>query len=289
MLSDPIAALATPPGRSAIAVVRLSGAGAFEIAARVVDGFRSDRPRVATLATLPRCRRRPDRSRARHRVPRPAQLHRRGSRRALLPRRPARARPPARRPPRRRRPPGRAGRVHPPRGAQRQARPGAGRGGGRPDRRGRAGAGPGGAAPARRRAVAADSRTLRECLVETEGLLAYEIDFPGEDDGPVPPAAHRRAARGGRRPDRAAARHGAGRRAAPRGRAARAGRPAQRRQVVAVQRAARQSSARWSPRFPAPRATPSRPTPIFSAGRSGWSTPPDSGRRPTGSTGWASR
>ena len=33
MLSDPIAALATPPGRSAIAVVRLSGDGAFEIAA----------------------------------------------------------------------------------------------------------------------------------------------------------------------------------------------------------------------------------------------------------------
>jgi len=52
MLSDPIAALATPPGRSAIAVVRLSGAGALAVAARVVDGFRADRPRVATLATL---------------------------------------------------------------------------------------------------------------------------------------------------------------------------------------------------------------------------------------------
>jgi tRNA modification GTPase len=52
MLSDPIAALATPPGRSAIAVVRLSGAGALAIAARVVDGFHSDCPRVATLATF---------------------------------------------------------------------------------------------------------------------------------------------------------------------------------------------------------------------------------------------
>ena len=52
MLSDPIAALATPPGRSAIAVVRLSGAGALTVAARVVDGFRSDCPRVATLATF---------------------------------------------------------------------------------------------------------------------------------------------------------------------------------------------------------------------------------------------
>jgi tRNA modification GTPase len=29
---------------------------------------------------------------------------------------------------------------------------------------------------------------LRERLVETQGLLAYDIDFPGEDDGPVPPA-----------------------------------------------------------------------------------------------------
>ena len=35
MLSDPIAALATPAGRSALAVIRLSGAGAFEVAARV--------------------------------------------------------------------------------------------------------------------------------------------------------------------------------------------------------------------------------------------------------------
>lgn len=39
MLSDPIAALATPAGRSAIAVVRLSGEGAFAIAARVIEGF----------------------------------------------------------------------------------------------------------------------------------------------------------------------------------------------------------------------------------------------------------
>ncbi len=52
MLSDPIAALATPPGRSALAVVRVSGLGAFAVVARVVEGFRSDRPRVATLATF---------------------------------------------------------------------------------------------------------------------------------------------------------------------------------------------------------------------------------------------
>ena len=51
MLSDPIAALATPPGRSAIAVVRLSGDGAFDIAARIVPGFRVE-PRMAQLASF---------------------------------------------------------------------------------------------------------------------------------------------------------------------------------------------------------------------------------------------
>lgn len=52
MLSDPIAALATPPGRSALAVVRLSGRGAFEVAARVISGFRAEPARHATLATF---------------------------------------------------------------------------------------------------------------------------------------------------------------------------------------------------------------------------------------------
>lgn len=52
MLSDPIAALATPPGRSAVAVVRVSGAGAFGVAAVVIEGFRFDRPRTAILATF---------------------------------------------------------------------------------------------------------------------------------------------------------------------------------------------------------------------------------------------
>jgi tRNA modification GTPase len=52
VLSDPIAALATPPGRSALAVVRLSGRGAFELAASVIRGFRTDRPRRATLAVF---------------------------------------------------------------------------------------------------------------------------------------------------------------------------------------------------------------------------------------------
>jgi tRNA modification GTPase len=52
MLSDPIAALATPPGRSAIAVVRLDGVGALAVAERVVRGFAAAPPRRSTLATF---------------------------------------------------------------------------------------------------------------------------------------------------------------------------------------------------------------------------------------------
>ncbi len=52
MLSDPIAALATPPGQSALAVVRLSGRGAIDIAARVVPTFSSEPPRTAHLANF---------------------------------------------------------------------------------------------------------------------------------------------------------------------------------------------------------------------------------------------
>ena len=52
MLTDPIVALATPPGRSALAVIRLSGAGAFGIAARVIPGFRADPPRTAHYAAF---------------------------------------------------------------------------------------------------------------------------------------------------------------------------------------------------------------------------------------------
>lgn len=52
MLSDPIVALATPPGRSALAVIRLSGTGAFGIAARVIPSFRADPPRTAHYAAF---------------------------------------------------------------------------------------------------------------------------------------------------------------------------------------------------------------------------------------------
>lgn len=52
MLYDPIVALATPPGRSALAIVRLSGRGALAIAGRVVPGFQSEPPRVARYAAF---------------------------------------------------------------------------------------------------------------------------------------------------------------------------------------------------------------------------------------------
>jgi tRNA modification GTPase len=54
VLSDPIVALATPPGRSGLAVIRLSGAGAFAVAARVVAGFAAEPARAARLATFRR-------------------------------------------------------------------------------------------------------------------------------------------------------------------------------------------------------------------------------------------
>lgn len=50
MLSDPIVALATPPGRAALAVVRVSGADAVAVAARVVPGLERFTARVATFA-----------------------------------------------------------------------------------------------------------------------------------------------------------------------------------------------------------------------------------------------
>jgi tRNA modification GTPase len=54
MLSDPIVALATPPGRSAVAVIRLAGRGAIDIARRVLrwSAEHPITPRTLTLATI---------------------------------------------------------------------------------------------------------------------------------------------------------------------------------------------------------------------------------------------
>jgi tRNA modification GTPase len=187
MLADPIAALATPPGRSALAVVRLSGDGAFEVAARVIAGFRPRPSRTATLATF--------RDAAGEVIDRGlytvfpgpgsytgedlVELSCHGG--LLVPARvlaalhEAGARPAA---------PGEFTRRAVMHGkldlVQAEA----------------VGDLIDATAPAQARAALRQldgglSRRLadlREALLETEGLLAYDIDFPGEDDGAVPPA-----------------------------------------------------------------------------------------------------
>jgi len=52
MLSDPIVALATPPGRSAVALLRLSGRGAFAIAGQCLSPWRDSPPRTVFRARL---------------------------------------------------------------------------------------------------------------------------------------------------------------------------------------------------------------------------------------------
>ena len=52
MLSDPIVALATPPGRGALALVRLSGTGVLTLAARVLDPWQPDPPRTVHRVTV---------------------------------------------------------------------------------------------------------------------------------------------------------------------------------------------------------------------------------------------
>jgi len=52
VLTDPIVALATAPGRAALALIRLSGRGAFELAALVLRPFQPNPPRTVTRAQL---------------------------------------------------------------------------------------------------------------------------------------------------------------------------------------------------------------------------------------------
>ncbi len=186
MLSDPIAALATPPGRSALAVIRVSGTGAFAVAAGVIGGFRADRPRVALLATF-RDAASETIDRGLYTVfPGPAsytgedlvELSCHGGllapARLLSALQEAGARPAA---------PGEFTRRAVLNGrldlVQAEA----------------VGDLIDATAPAQARAALRQlggdlSRRLadlRESLLETQALLSYEIDFPGEDDGPVPP------------------------------------------------------------------------------------------------------
>ncbi len=52
MLSDPIAAVATPPGRAGVALIRMSGTGVHDIAAAVLRGFELEPLRTARLADV---------------------------------------------------------------------------------------------------------------------------------------------------------------------------------------------------------------------------------------------
>src|SRR6476661_1481213 len=187
MLSDPIAALATPPGRSALAVVRLSGTGAFSLANRIIRGFTPDPPRRANLATFSS----PDGELIDRGIyvafPGPhsytgedlVELTCHGGLqvpgRLLAALYAAGARPAA---------PGEFTRRAVLNGkldlVQAEAV------GDLIDA-----TAPAQAHAALRQLDGSLSRRLadlRQSLVEAEGLLAYDIDFPGEDDGPVPPA-----------------------------------------------------------------------------------------------------
>lgn len=185
MLSDPIAALATPPGRSALAVVRVSGRGALEVVSRVVEGFRADRARVATLAVFHRDGEPIDRGLYTV-FPAPhsytgedlVELSCHGGQvapaRLLAALQAAGARPAA---------PGEFTRRAVLNGkldlVQAEAV------GDLIDA-----VAPAQARAALRRLEGGLSRrlaALRESLLDLQALLSYEIDFPGEDDGPVPP------------------------------------------------------------------------------------------------------
>jgi len=82
--------------------------------------------------------------------------------------------------------PARPGEFHAPGGAERQARPAAGRGDRRPDRCRPRRAGAAGLHQLDR-GLSTRLDELRTELLELEALIAYEIDFPDEDEGPVAP------------------------------------------------------------------------------------------------------
>lgn len=198
MLTDPIVALATPPGRAALAVVRLSGSGAFQVAARVIAGFTAPPEAPARTARLATFRGADGEAvdRGLYTVfPGPAsytgedmvELSCHGG--LLVPSRliaalhEAGARPAA---------PGEFTRRAVLNGkldlVQAEA----------------VGDLIDAVAPAQGRAalrqleggLSRRLETLRESLVECHALLGYEIDFPGEDDGPVPPEQIAAALRG---------------------------------------------------------------------------------------------
>ena len=215
-MSDPIVALATPAGRSALAVVRLSGDGAFDVARRVVTGFSSEPPRTATLATFHAADGTPIDRGLYSSFPAPAsytgedmvELSCHGGlsvpSRLLLALEAAGAR-----------------RAAPGEFTRRAVL------NGKLDLLQAEAVGDliDASAPAQARAALEQlegglSRRLgelRESLLDLQAMLGYEIDFPEEDDGPVPIERIAAGAADVSRQDRTADRHGTGRPAAPRG------------------------------------------------------------------------
>ena len=178
---DTIVAIATPPGRGGIGVVRISGPDAHaHRAARSTGARRRFEPRHATLRARRRPRRGAARSGGRHVLPAPALLHRRRRRRDQRARQPGAAARDRRRGDARRRAARRAGRVHVARVPERPDRSRAGGGGARSDRRGDAAAGARGVRSARRHADRAHPRrSTRRCSISSARLEA-SLDFPDE-------------------------------------------------------------------------------------------------------------
>ncbi len=138
--ADTIVAIATPPGRGGIGVVRVSGPDVERIARALTGRDEPLEPRRATLSGVSR-RRRADRPRRLHPVPCSPVVHRRERPRDQRPRQSGAAAGDRRGGNVRRRPARGAGRVHASRVSERSDRSRAGRGGAGSDRCGHAAAG----------------------------------------------------------------------------------------------------------------------------------------------------
>ena len=177
---DTIVAIATPPGRGGIGVVRLSGPDAHRDRARLTgrDGARAAARDAARRSQAPRGA--ADRRGRRHVLPGAAFLHRRRRRRDQRARQPGAAARDRARSDARRRAARRARRVHAPRLSARTHRSGAGRSGRAICRRGHAAAGARGVRSARRNADGAIARRSTRALFDLVARLEASLDFPEE-------------------------------------------------------------------------------------------------------------
>ena len=225
---DTIAAVATPPGRGGIGVVRVAGPSVPTVIAGVIG--RELAPRHATLAVFRGEAGEPLDAGLALYFPGAALLHGRADARAARPWRPGGAASCARALPRARRAARRARGIHRARVPERQARPRAGRGRRRPDRRGDRNGGSRRRAKPRRRVLARGTRAHRRAGRAPD---VHRGDARLSRRGDRLPARLRRAgqARGDPRAPRAGERARAPGGAAPRRADCRPGRRAERRQV----------------------------------------------------------